>query len=55
MATWESETLPLVDYYRQRDGRSCVYRRIDGNRAASEIAKEVRETVLFADAPAVAA
>jgi adenylate kinase family enzyme len=54
IATYQRETLPLVDYYRNRDGRGGIYRRIDGNRSAAEIAKELRDIVVFADA-AVAA
>jgi adenylate kinase len=50
LAEYEAETLPVVDYYRGRD-----YRRIDGNRSAAEIAKDVCDILLFFAATAVAA
>ena len=49
LAAHETETLPVVEYYRKRDYRGGIYRRIDGNRGAAEIAKEVRDIVLLAD------
>jgi adenylate kinase family enzyme len=54
LIAYEAETLPVIDYYRGRNDRGRIYRRIDGNRGAAEIAKEVGEIVLLADA-AVAA
>jgi adenylate kinase len=50
LAAYESETLPLVEYYRERNDLSAIYRRIDGSLGAAEIGKAVCEMVLFADA-----
>lgn len=50
LAVYEAETLPVLDYYRKRQDCSGSYRRIEGNRSAPEIAKEVCDVVLFADA-----
>ena len=47
-STYRAETLPLVDYYCQHSDSTGVYRRIDGNRSAAEIANEVSDIVLFA-------
>jgi adenylate kinase len=49
LSVYESETLPVVEYYRRRDHRSGSYRRIDGNRGTEEIAKDLGDIVLFAD------
>jgi adenylate kinase len=49
LVAYSASTLPVLDYYRKRDYVSGVYRRLDGNRSAAEIAKEVRDIVLFAD------
>jgi adenylate kinase len=46
LAVYETETLPVVEYYRRRAGS---YRRIDGNRGTAEIAKDLCDIVLFAD------
>lgn len=54
LRTYETETLPVVEYYRRRDRCGGNYRRVDGNRGAAEIAKDLCDIVLFADA-AVAA
>ncbi len=51
---YDAETLPVLDYYRLRDDRTGVYRRIDGNLPAAEIAKGVCDIVLFADTPLAA-
>jgi len=49
LAVYETETLPVVEYYRKR--QDCTnYRRIEGNRSAPEIAKEICDIVLFGDA-----
>jgi adenylate kinase len=48
LAVYENETLPVVDYYRKREDCNGIYRRIDGNRGQSEIAKEVCDLVMFA-------
>ena len=45
LAAYATSTLPVLDYYRKRDS----YRRLDGNRSAGEIAKDVSNIVLFAD------
>jgi len=55
LAAYETATLPVLDYYRKRDFRSGIYRRLDGNRNAAEIAKEVCDIVLFFADTAVAA
>lgn len=49
LAAYSTSTLPVLDYYRKRHCRSGIYRRLDGNRSAAEIAKEVCDIVLFAD------
>ena len=49
LVAYSTSTLPVLDYYRKRDYRSGIYRRLDGNRSAAEIAKEVCDIVLFAD------
>jgi adenylate kinase len=49
LRTYETETLPVVEYYRRRDRRGVNYRRVDGNRGAAEIAKDLCDIVLFAD------
>jgi adenylate kinase len=46
--TYRAETLPLVGYYCGRDDSSTIYRRIDGNRGAAEIANDVCDIVLCA-------
>jgi adenylate kinase len=43
------ETLPVVEYYRKRGDRNGLYRRIDGNLGAAEIANDVCNLVLLAD------
>jgi adenylate kinase len=55
LAEYERNTLPVLDYYRNRENVSGNYRRIDGNRKAAEIAKEVCDIVLFFTETAVAA
>jgi adenylate kinase len=55
LAAYETATLPVLDYYRKRDYRAGNYRRVDGNRGAAEIAKEVCDIVLFFADDAVAA
>ncbi len=54
LVAYAASTLPVLDYYRRRDYRSGIYRRLDGNRSAGEIAKEVCDIVLFADTPVAA-
>jgi adenylate kinase len=49
LVAYSNSTLPVLDYYRKRDYRSGIYRRLDGNRSAAEIAKEVCDIVLFVD------
>jgi len=54
IATWEAETIPVVDYYkaehyRNHDLRTGIYRRLDGNLGAEDVAKDVCNIVLFAD------
>ena len=49
LVAYEAETLPVIEYYRRHDYRSGAYRRIDGNRSAADIAKDVGETLLFAE------
>jgi adenylate kinase len=49
LAAYDSETFPVIEYYRRHDYRNGAYRRIDGNRSAAEIAKDVCETVVFAE------
>lgn len=49
LAAYEAETLPVLDYYRQRPGGN--YRRIDGCLTTAEIAAGVRDLVLFAGTP----
>jgi adenylate kinase len=49
LRAYETETLPVVEYYRKRDRCGDNYRRIDGNRGAAEIAKDLCDIVLFAD------
>jgi adenylate kinase len=49
LVAYSTSTLPVLDYYRKRDYSSGIYRRLDGNRSAAEIAKEVCDIVLFAD------
>jgi len=56
LAEFETETLPVVDYYRRRDRsgsdyRRCGsdYRKVDGNRGVEEIAKELCDILLFSD------
>jgi adenylate kinase len=49
LVAYADSTLPVLDYYRKRDYGSGVYRRLDGNRSAAEIAKEVCDIVSFAD------
>ncbi len=51
LAAYQKETLPVFDHYARR---AAGYRRIDGNRAPSEIANELREIVALTPA-AVAA
>jgi adenylate kinase family enzyme len=53
LATYERETLPVLNYYRSGGGGG--YRRVDGNRSAAEIADEVLEIVGAFDVTAVAA
>jgi adenylate kinase len=55
LAEYELNTMPVLDYYRTRDNLSGNYRRIDGNRNAAEIAKEVCDIVLLFTDAAVAA
>jgi adenylate kinase len=43
------ETLPVVEYYQKRGDRNGLYRRIDGNLGAAEIANDVCDLVLLAD------
>jgi adenylate kinase len=50
LAVYSTETLPVVEYYRKRQNCNGIYRRIEGNRPAAEIAKEVCDIVLFAGA-----
>ena len=52
LAAYEAETLPVLEYYRGRGQQR--YRRIDGCLTPAEIAKDVREIVLFAGAPVAA-
>jgi adenylate kinase len=54
LASYEAETLPVLEYYRKRGCNDGTYRRLDGHRAPGEIASEVRDIVGFA-ATAVAA
>jgi len=49
LVAYSTSTLPVLDYYRKRDYGSGIYRRVDGNRSAAEIAKEVCDIVLFAE------
>jgi len=49
LAAYEAETLPVIEYYRRPNYRNGAYRRIDGNRSAADIAKDVGETVVFAE------
>jgi adenylate kinase len=49
LRAYETETLPVVEYYRGRDRCDGDYRRIDGNRGAAEIGKDLCDIVLFAD------
>jgi adenylate kinase len=49
LVAYSTSTLPVLDYYRKRDYRSGSYRKLDGNRSAAEIAKDVCDIVLFAD------
>lgn len=49
LVAYSTSTLPVLDYYRKRACSSGTYRRLDGNRSAAEIAKEVCDIVLFAD------
>ena len=48
ITTYGTETLPVVDYYRKGACGAGDYRRIDGNRSAAEIAKDIRDIVSFA-------
>jgi len=49
LTAYQQVTVPVLDYYRKRDGAAGIYRRIDGNRGTLEIAKELCEIVLLAD------
>jgi adenylate kinase len=49
LVAYATSTLPVLDYYRRRDYCSGIYRRLDGDRSAGEIAKDVCDTVLFAE------
>lgn len=49
LVAYSISTLPVLNYYRRRDYCSGIYRTLDGNRSAAEIAKDVCDTVLFAD------
>jgi adenylate kinase len=49
LEAYATSTLPVLDYYRRRDYGSGIYRRLDGNRSAADIAKEVCDIVLFAE------
>lgn len=58
LATYEAETLPVLNYYRRAGGGTrsdSGYRRLDGDRSAAEIANEVREIVGLTGTTAVAA
>ena len=46
LAAYEAETVPVIDYYRMRNGRGGIYRRLDGTLDPSVIAKGVAEIVL---------
>lgn len=46
LAAYEAETVPVIDYYRIRNGRGGIYRRLDGTLDPSVIAKGVAEIVL---------
>ena len=54
LSAYETETLPVLDYYRARSHNGGVYRRVDGNRVPGDIASEVRGIAGLADS-AVAA
>jgi adenylate kinase len=47
--TYETETLPVIAYYRNHEHHKGIYRRIDGSLGAEEIAKDVCDIVEFAD------
>lgn len=49
LVAYQAETLPVIEYYSKPGYRDGTYRRIDGNRSAADIAKEVCETVVFAE------
>jgi adenylate kinase len=49
LSAYEAETVPVLDYYRTREYSGEAYRRIDGNRSAAEIAKDLCEILLFAE------
>ena len=49
LAAYSRETLPVVEYYRKREARLGLYRRIDGNLSPVEIANEVSNLVIYAD------
>ncbi len=49
LVAYANSTLPVLDYYRRRDHGSAIYRRLDGDRDAAEIAKEVCDIALFAE------
>lgn len=50
IAAYESETIPVVDYYRRRDRQGSIYRGIDGNRGAADIAKDLCDILSSAGA-----
>lgn len=54
LAVYEAETLPVIEYYKNRSERLCTYRRLDGTLCAEEIAKEVCDIVVPVDTPLAA-
>lgn len=48
LAVYQNDTLPVIEYYRSSSNSNGIYRRIDGDRNAPEIAKEICDIVSFA-------
>ena len=55
LAAYQTETVPVLDYYLSSRDSAAAYQRIDGNRGAAEIAKELCDIVASCAAIAVAA
>ena len=49
LAAYATDTLPVVEYYRKREVRQGIYRRIDGSLSTAEIANEIGDLAALAD------